>query len=57
MTFLIDKFFIEQFNLKFGTKFTYSEFLEFYKATRDKKRNAGLVNDSYKSSSSLLGKN
>lgn len=53
MTFLIDKFFIEQFNLKFGTKLTYSEFLEFYKATRDKKRDAGLVNDSHKSSAKV----
>jgi len=49
MTFLIDKFFIEEFNLKYGTKLTYKEFLEFYKLIREKKRNVGLVDDSFKS--------
>lgn len=46
--FLIDKFFIEEFNAKYGTKLTYAEFVDFQKATRDKKRNGGLIDDSFK---------
>ena len=43
MTFLIDKFFIEEFNKEFGTELTYQEFAIFQKATRIKKKRLGLV--------------
>ena len=43
MTFLIDKFFIEEFNKEFGTELTYQEFAIFHKAVRAKKRAMGLV--------------
>jgi len=43
MTFLIDKFFIDEFNKEFGTDLTYQQFAVFQKATRVKKKKLGLV--------------
>lgn len=39
--FLIDKYFIEKFNEKYGTNLTYSEFKEFQKQVREQKHNEG----------------
>lgn len=44
MTFMIDNFFIEEFNNEFGTDLTYKQFAFFQKATRFKKHSLGLVN-------------
>ena len=46
MTFLIDKFFIDEFNIQFGTNITYKEFAVFQKATRAKKSSLGLIRQS-----------
>ena len=43
MTFMIDNFFIEEFNKEFGTNLTYKEFAIFQKGTRAKKHYLGLV--------------
>jgi len=45
MTFLIDKYFIEKFNEKYGTKLTYSEFKEFQKQVREQKRAEGKISN------------
>lgn len=45
MTFTIDKFFIEEFNKNYGTELTYQEFKSFYDATRQKKKDLGLVKE------------
>lgn len=41
--FLIDKYFIEKFNKKYGTNLTYTEFKEFQKETREQKKKEGKV--------------
>lgn len=45
MVFTIDKFFVEEFNKEHGTSLTYAQFKEFYLATRQKKKDLGLVKD------------
>lgn len=41
MMFLIDKYFIEKFNEKYGTNLTYSEFKEFQQKVREQKKEEG----------------
>ena len=43
MMFLIDKYFIEKFNEKYGTELTYIEFKEFQKQVREQKKKEGKV--------------
>lgn len=45
--FLIDKYFIEKFNEKYGTKLTYLEFKDFQKEVREQKQKEGKVNKNY----------
>jgi len=46
MTFLIDNFFLEALEEKYGVKITYKEFKEFHKDVRAKKKSLGLVKSS-----------
>jgi len=43
MMFLIDKYFIEKFNSKYGTNLTYKEFVDFQKKVREEKKKDGKV--------------
>ena len=46
MTFLIDNFFIDEFNKFYKTDLTYKEFVHFHKEIRQKKKSLGLVKKS-----------